>query len=318
VERGERFMGSAGSEVRNVILAGCGRSGTTSIFQMLTTSPEIDHSKRKTTAFFMRALYEGQSLNIGEYGEHFGTRPNSSVQLEATHAYFYASPEVPQSILNLLRNPLIILIFREPYSRLVSEFSYLKSRFLVDQQESFEEFVDSCLASSAHEFRESNPLHLGVRKGLYYEHFPDWAERFGSSLKVLFFDDLQSDPQKVIRELTDWIGIRPIQVPKHLEEVNKGMAYRVPSLQRGALAVNNLLEPLFRKHPTFKTAIRHVYCDLNGVPPESVERLTAGHPVFDMYRSGLDAFSDQLVRWNPNIELPCWLLDRSNLYPSAI
>jgi hypothetical protein len=289
------------------IIAGCGRSGSTSLFQMLAASPQIAHSTIKEPRFFLDCHYAVPTM-MAAYENCFDNRPNALLRLEATSAYFYAVPDVPALIHNSLAEARIILIFREPYARLISEFRYLKTRFLIPADLTLAEYVDDCMELPDAEWRRWSNRHiLGVRNGYYDRFFPDWVMRFGDRLKVIFYDDLASDPEQVVLSLTTWLGLAPIIPRGPVTIENKGTSFRTATVQRSALVVNDRFEPFFRQHPALKAILRSVYYRLNGSRPERVLSLSQDHPLRRAYEDSRRIFRAQLLQWNPALALPSWL-----------
>ncbi len=295
------------TETPTAILAGCSRSGSTSLFQMLAASTQIAQSKLKEPGFFLGSYYREQGPPQSEYSNIFSLLPGASLRLEATAAYFYAVPEVPDLIASTLPDARIILIFREPHARLVSELKYLKTRFLIDAETSLEHYVAQCLKLTDIDYRKRSNMHLlGVRNGYYDRCFPHWSSRFGDRLKVVFHDDLATDPQRVLADITMWLDLQSIALPT-TEIQNMGRSFRAASVQRRALAVNDRLEPFFRRHPALKATLRKGYYRVNGAPREIVQPLHDEHAVSMGYARSLQVFREQLLEWSPSLVLPSWL-----------
>jgi hypothetical protein len=288
------------------ILAGCGRSGSTSLFQMLVASPQIAQSKLKEPGYFLGSYYR-EAPPRWAYDEIFSQIPDASLRLEATAAYFYSVPEVPELIARSVPNVRIILIFREPHTRLISEFNYLKTRFLIDADLSLEAYVDGCMGLVEADYRQRSNMHLlGVRNGFYDHFFPHWTSRFRDQIKVVFHDDLAADPQRMLLDLTSWLGLLPVML-SGADIENQGRAYRVAGLQRRALSINARLEPFFRRHPALKAALRRAYYGVNGASHDTVRPLPNDHPLREAYDQSLQAFRAQLCEWDSTLRLPAWL-----------
>jgi hypothetical protein len=284
------------------IIAGCGRSGTTSLFQWLRMSRAISPSKIKETNFFLATFY-GTQLVPAAYDSYFARADTSQIRLEASTAYFYAVPEVPDAICSLIPDARIIVILREPYDRLMSEFAYLKSHFRIPTDLTFPEYVDHCMRLSEVDARnERNRAFLAVRTGYYDRYFPYWAARF--PLRVLFFDDLVAAPQEVLRDLRAWLGI-PTVSPGSVE--NRGISFRSARIQGLALALNEHYEPWLRRHPAVKNLVRSAYLHVNGTPKELVATLPADHSLLVAYQNSLRILRSQLLAWDDTLSLPPWL-----------
>jgi hypothetical protein len=300
------MMPSSTTEIPTAILAGCGRSGSTSLFQMLVASPQIAQSKLKEPGYFLGSYY-GEDPPRSDYDDIFSRVPGASLRLEATAAYFYSVPEVPDLIARRVPDVRIILIFREPHARLISEFNYLKTRFLIDADLTLEAYVDKCMTMTDASFRKRSNMHLlGVRNGFYDRFFPYWSSRFGEQIKVVFHDDLAADPDGVLLSLTECLNLQPIILPVADIE-NQGRSFRLAGLQRRALSINARLEPFFRRHPALKATLRRAYYGVNGASHDTVRPLPDGHPLRRAYEQSLRDFRVQLHEWDHTLRLPVWL-----------
>jgi hypothetical protein len=292
---------------RTAIIAGCGRSGSTSLFQTLAAHPLVAHSRIKEPGFFLNRDC-GDPIMMETYGAHFVDRPGATILLEATSAYFYATPDVPVLIRDSIADPWIILIVREPYARLISEFRYLKTRFLISAELNLEEYVNGCVdLPEAASRKHCNRHMLGVRNGYYDRFFPDWTIRFGERIKVVFFDDLVSGPERVILNLTTWLGLPPIVRSRPATIENRGAPFRAARVQRIALAINDRFEPFFRRNTALKVILRDAYYSVNGIRPEKVQPLSRDHPLRRAYEDSRRMFRAQLLKWDPSLTLPPWL-----------
>lgn len=278
---------------------------------MLTASPKIARSKVKEPHFFFDGHDDGPSM-LAAYEECFVDQPGATLRMEATAIYFYAVPRVPAMIQDILPNARIIIIFREPYARLVSEFKYLKTRLLIPADLSLEDYVTNCMALPDADWRQRNNRHLlGVRNGYYHRFFPDWVARFGDRIRVVFHDDLAADPERLMLSLTKWLDLPPIAMGNSVAIENKGVSFRAAGLQRCALAINDGLESFFRRNRRLKAVLRSAYYRVNGARPESVQPLPQDHPLRLAYRDSGQVFRAQLLEWDPSLVLPAWLGERT-------
>lgn len=294
--------------IPTAIIAGCPRSGSTSLFHMLTASPRIAHSRIKEPGFLLDPPTHREDL-LKAYQEIFVDRPGAQYRLEASAIYFYNVPSVPSVIRQHLPDSKIILIFRDPYQRLVSELRYLKSRFLLPADLTLAAYVDECCRiSEADALKEEYNHLLGVRNGLYDRFFPEWVSAFGDQLYVVFYDDLASDAQAVASGLTRWLGVESVPAESTAPQ-NQGVSYRSAGIQRAAVGINDRLEPFFRRHVTLKSRLRSIYYRLNGAPRENVDDLPMDHPVRATFDQSVRDFRLQVLEWNPSQPLPQWLAE---------
>ncbi len=275
---------------------------------MLTASPEIAYSKVKEPHFFLECDSEDPEM-LADYGSLFVDRPGAKFRMEATAIYFYGVPRVPAIISNNIPDARIIVIFREPHDRLVSEFKYLKTRLLLPAKLGLEEYVEKCMSLPDEDWRKRENRHLlGVRNGYYDRYFPEWVERFGSQIKVLFHDDLVADPVRVVQGVIAWLDLPSVALNGGVAVHNKGVSFRVASLQRHAVDINDRLEPFFRRNPRLKVLLRGAYYRINGARAESAPQLSVDHPLSRAYLESKQVFRTQLQEWDPSLVLPDWLV----------
>jgi hypothetical protein len=118
--------------------------------------------------------------------------------------------------------------------------------------------------------RKSNP-YWGVHGGFYAKWMPLWCDTFGDRLRVVFFEDFVSNPQRVLDDVCTWLRIRQ---PKPLDVApseNTTITSRNRLLHRAAFALSDALDPLFRGHPELKTAIRRTYLRMNGATKQTAD-----------------------------------------------
>jgi hypothetical protein len=250
----------------NTIIAGVNKAGTTSLFSSLAGHPEVATSSVKETRYFLPARY-GQPLEpVSLYESYFAHAGDRPVRLEATPAYFYGGAPLVERIVDVLGQVRIILTFREPVSRLVSFFTFQKTRLRIPEEMTLEEYLAVADRLSEADFADPrNESYFGFRGGCYADYLPPWLEVFGSRLRVVFFDDLMGAPHTALRDVAGWLEIDPDAFPADdLSSENRTMGFRVRSLQRLALATNNRLERFLRRHLGLKQRLRSAYYRFNG------------------------------------------------------
>ncbi|UJS18251.1 MAG: sulfotransferase domain-containing protein [Candidatus Jettenia sp.] len=274
----------------NVIIAGVTKGGTTSLFSYLSRHPEICSSHIKETCYFLPLRYGNELSPIDEYLRYFKHYKNEKYILEATPGYFYGSKTIPQRIYKELGKVKIIIIFREPVSRLFSFYKASKGIMLIPKEMLFDEYVGLC--KDHIEMGKSSPiekdtLYRGIKEGFYSNYLEDWYAYFGDSLKIVFFEHLKDNPLLFMRELCDWLEIDSHIYPSEQFTVeNRSAFYRNKFLHKIGIYTNKKLELLFRKLPGLKPVLRGLYYSVNessfeeGILPDtrsSLESLYAPH-----------------------------------------
>jgi hypothetical protein len=249
----------------NLVIAGVPKAGTTSLFRYLASHPDIGAASVKEAQYFRPLLTGDRPRPIEEYHALFQGCSGQRYVCEATPEYFYGGAAVVEAMCDTLGSPKVILILREPISRLASFFHFHKAHLRLDPKLSLRDYVSSCLALTAEERLVRHNSHLfGLHGGLYSDYLPAWIDRLGASLRILFFDDLQRDRMSMLTELAGWLGIDPKGFDPQVGVENPSHEYRWAMLQRLALSVAEHAEGFSRRSPRAYGAIRDIYLRLNG------------------------------------------------------
>ncbi|MGQ0802672.1 MAG: sulfotransferase domain-containing protein [Actinomycetota bacterium] len=293
----------------NTIIAGVNKAGTTSLFVSLQAHPEVATSSVKETRYFLAARY-GQPLEpfsvYESYFAHAGDRP---VRLEATPAYFYgAEPLVARIVEALGSDVRAIVVLREPVSRLVSFFTFQKTRLRIPESMTLVEYLAAADRLSDADFADpANERYFGFRGGCYADYMPAWVDAFGPRLRVVFFDDLVSRPEIVLQEVATWLGIDPDAfTAPDLSSENRTTGFRFRGFQRVALFANDRLERFLRRHPALKQRLRAAYYRMNGRAAREAVPQTVRAELEERYREPNVRLAGQL-RDAGVTEVPGWL-----------
>lgn len=195
----------------NLIIAGVNKAGTTSLYAYLAQHPDIGASAIKETCHFLPLRYGEAMPGLDAYREQFRQVTDKPVRFESTPGYFYGGRPLIDGLREALGDELrVVLIFREPVSRLVSFFNFKKSTLELPGDLSLGDYVERCRGMDDGALRErmNNPW-FGLAGGKYADYLMPWVEVFGDRLKILFMDDLNSDPRGVLREVFTFTGIDP-------------------------------------------------------------------------------------------------------------
>jgi hypothetical protein len=252
----------------NLIVIGVSKAGTSSLFEYLGRHPEVDLSDVKEVRYFT-PLRHGQELApLVDYAQHFADC-DQRYAVEATPGYFYGGRKLA-SVMRSCHQPRVVVSLRDPISRCWSWYRFEKSRLRVPKRLAFDAYLDTCIRlndAGLDGLPEHQPF-WGVGGGCYDRWLDDWIDVFGDDLKVLFFDDLASDPEAVMIDLFDWLELDGRQAEtSNLQAVNATQEYRVKAAQRVAVSLNRRGERFFRHHPRAKRLLRSGYYALNRDKP---------------------------------------------------
>lgn len=296
----------------NLIIAGVNKAGTTSLYTYLAQHPQIGASAVKETCHFLPLRYGEPMPGLDAYREQFRAVSDKPVRFESTPGYFYGGRPLIDGLKEAMGDGLkIVLIFREPVSRLVSFFNFKKSTLELPGDLTLGGYVERCRAMSSDDLRrrENNPW-FGVEGGKYADYLTPWIEAFGDRLKILFTDDLNRRTQDVLREVCSFVGVEPGLMDQiDLARSNQSTHFRFAGAQRLALAMNKAGERFWRSHPGLKKSLRAMYYRINGRSFEVVDDPQTLELLRMYYEPCNARFAEQL-RAAGHADLPDWLVPR--------
>ncbi len=292
----------------DAVIAGVNKAGTTSLFVSLSTHPDVAPSAIKESRYFLPARY-GQPLEpFSTYQDHFRDDGGRPVHLEATPSYFYGGAAVATKMDELLTNPRVLVILREPVSRAISFFAYQKIRLRFPADLSIGDYLAAADALHDDDFGDpENEKYMAFRGGCYADFLPAWLETFGTErLHVMWFEELVTDPAAVVNPLAAWMGLDPAKFPADtLSSENRTTGFKNKAFQGFALKANDRLERVLRRHPDVKRRIRAFYFKVNGKPVEDEIPASVRDELTERYREPNARLAAQLEA--AGIALPRWL-----------
>jgi Sulfotransferase domain len=299
-------------KLANLLLAGVGRAGSTSLFWYLSQHPDVCPSSRKEPRYFLPLSESDEDVSgvlppIEEYERCFAHCSGERYRMEATPGYFHGGRRLIEGVKATLDRPRIVLMLRDPVTRVWSIYRYASSHLLLPENPGFEEYIQRCeeVYGSGRLRPKEGQAYWSVRASHYVDYIEDWLDAFGDDVTVLFFEDLVADPRGVVERLCGWLGIDRSCVRGFDYSVeNRSIRYRSRMLQRMALAMNS--ERFFRKHRRLKERLRRLYFVVNesagrdAIPLEMRQKLQA------RFRPANNALAIQLAR-RGYTDFPTWL-----------
>ena len=138
--------GADAERLPNLIIAGVGKAGTTSLFWYLSQHPGICASDVKEIQFFT-PLSEGDGVlpPLSDYARHFAAWIDQPYRLEASPQYFHGGKPIVDAMRETLDRPRVIVMFRDPVERLWSQYRFMRSRMAdLPDDMTFEAYVARC------------------------------------------------------------------------------------------------------------------------------------------------------------------------------
>jgi hypothetical protein len=272
--------GAVTGALPNLVIAGVGKAGTTSLHWYLSQHPDICASPVKEIGYFSPLVGGTGSLPpIEDYRAHFSGCGDERYRLEASPQYFHGGRPLIESMRAVLGSPRVVLMFRDPVDRLWSQYRFMRSR-LADLPEAmtFDGYVDRCLEvrRTGEPPNAAGRLYRAVQGGFYVEYLDPWVEAFGEDLRIVFFERMTASPARELTTLCEWLGLEVDVSAISFSVENRTVPVRSRALQRIALAANS--ERLLRHRRWLKLPLRRLYYGLNRRPspdrmPPDTERM---------------------------------------------
>jgi hypothetical protein len=165
----------------------------------LREHPEVFLPSAKEIHFFDEHYHEG----LAWYSQHFNPRPGQKKVGEINPNYLDWEPAINR-IARDIPNALLFVILRNPVERAVSAYHFFRETLFPGQS-----FAQAC----------RNSVYL-VKLGLYATHLKRVFVYFPRrQVKILFYDDVQQKPARVVADLYRFLGVDHEYVPRSLRVV---------------------------------------------------------------------------------------------------
>jgi hypothetical protein len=208
----------------NFIGIGAPKAGTTWLARCLAEHPQVYMAPVKETSFFR---YDDPAGRLPEYEAHFFGAEGCMALGEFTTSYL-ESERPPAAIRTLLPNVRLLVSLRNPIEQVYSHYWHLaRQNFHTGTQ------TDTCTFEEAID-RYGEKMFTAAE---YHRHLQRWFGFFDrSQVLVLLYDDLLTEPGRVLRELYAFLGVDPDFIAPSTHEtgaaVRRGVSPRSSRLGR--------------------------------------------------------------------------------------
>jgi hypothetical protein len=251
----------------NLLIVGVPKAGTWSLFAYLAQHPDICASDKKEPSYFNQfGVHPGPAKGLDEYAAHFRHCGRKRYVMEATPAYFYGGRQLIDKLSATLEDPHLILLLRDPVTRLWSYFNFERGRFGLPKDLGVHEYVETCerLYRQSPDGYVDEQQYRAITGGFYVNHLGPWLETFGDRLSVVFFEHLVADPPGTVARLCRWLHIEAGAAESFdYEAANTTRQYRNASLEHAARAVGHVAGRRLRAYPALQRGLRRQYNRLN-------------------------------------------------------
>jgi len=202
----------------DLFLIGAPRCGTSSLFRWLTDHPDVNGTHPKETFFLMDPDHPllNRDANLIQHGwksfDRFAeSRAQAKWLLEATTHHIYQETAL-QAICELDDHVRLLVVLREPSSRLRSSFNYTKHNLgNLPIGYSFKEYANDAIAGKyGNEVRQSQSsfvLQNDLRHGRYHDYLKKWKSVFGSRLYPVIFEQMQVNPRQELEKICRFLEL---------------------------------------------------------------------------------------------------------------
>jgi len=213
------------------LIVGAAKSGTSSLHSYLGKHPDIYMpEKRKELYFWHVATNTNRSIidhagegniptRLDEYLEYFEDAQEGQITGEACPSYLYFHDHVLQNLQlhhTNWKDVKIIIILREPVSRIVSQYRFVCKKRLDPE---FLSFSDSLKVEADRVKRnELLPDLFYTEVSKYAEQVEFYKKNF-NNVHVCLYDDLKENPGKLLENLCSFLEVDSTKLPEFDFEV---------------------------------------------------------------------------------------------------
>lgn len=225
------------SSLPDFLVVGCAKGGTTSLYEQMRAHPQLYLPLVKETYYLLNdptvlgqgVGYEDPQLvsSLENYQGLYKQDADSKLLAgEVCNAYLYCFEQSITRIRELLGDPKIIIVLREPVARAYSGYLHLVREGLVD--ESFEE----CLLREVSRKDANYWWGYHVKSISYYaEGVRAYLKNF-SQVKVLSYDLLNESPQSFYQQIYSFLGVETVHFQTGEKRLNATGKPRSEALAR--------------------------------------------------------------------------------------
>lgn len=293
------------------VIIGAQKAASTLLLRSLRQHPEA-WMPAKEDPFFRDPVYDHDQLS--NFAEKFAGRTERRLGFKCPD--YLGRPEVPVRLHADLSEPSLIVCLRNPVQRALSAY-FWKVRWglipVVPAEQGLSRVLDG-------DYRDIDPSVGDILDwGLYHQHLSRYLEYFPRhKLLILFDEDLYSDPESIMRQLHEFLGIAPDVMPTGLRVRQNPGIYSLERLRFGQRRSKHMSQwdaaRTYHSIPYPKSRIKRAYTDViagidryllsrrypNDKPTLSPE---LSHRLWDFYAEdvkALQVLADRdLASWTP-------------------
>ncbi|GIY56267.1 heparan sulfate glucosamine 3-O-sulfotransferase 5 [Caerostris darwini] len=225
------------------IIIGARKCGTRALLEFLNLHPMIQKATEEIHFFDDDEKY---ALGLDWYRRRMPYSFSGQITVEKSPAYFI-TPSVPERIRLMNPSVKLLLIVRDPVTRLISDYAQLASN-KARKERSLASFEELVLGSDG----SVNLGYKAVRIGMYSLFFPRWLRTFPrDQIHIVDGDNLIVDPFQEIQKIENFLGLGHRVLKKNFYYNETKGFFCV----RNATADKCLNDSKGRKHPNVSSEV---------------------------------------------------------------
>lgn len=196
-------------------IGGASKSGTTALYYYLKQHPEIFLPEKKELHYFSRPdvatrcsgpgdkyVLDEIPATLDEYLKHFNVVKPGQVALDISPSYLYFADSA-ERINHTFPNARMVFLLRNPADKVFSQYSHLRS----ECRETLS-FADALALESERTETGYSDMWLYRDSGFYADRIHKFIEVFGPErIRIYLFDDFIQDPNALLRDLCNFLGV---------------------------------------------------------------------------------------------------------------
>jgi len=205
----------------NTIIAGVQKGATTALYSWLAQHPDIfGETAMKDFPYFCQDGYIAEGTDW--FARRFSRWQNEKIVLHGYVHYLFLAEQVAPLLMDFNPELRLLIVLRNPIDRAFS--GYLQARKKGhESRDTFEEAIQDDLSHSLTTFKDiTNRSYLS--HGMYSEqlamlfrHIPQ------AQVKIILFEDLNADPQRVCKSCFEFLGVDPGFQPELIRKNDYGV-----------------------------------------------------------------------------------------------
>jgi hypothetical protein len=297
----------------NFLVIGAAKCGTDSLCNYLGQHPEVFISPKREPNFFVAegqdhipyhgpgdviALKEMWTSGLADYQSLFAGVTTEKAVGEGTAWYIYFE-DPPRRIRHHIPDAKLIAVLRNPADRAYSAFKML----LRDGREPLVDFAAALDAEQERIRRQWEPIWYYARMGFYSEQLERYYARFDrDQLRVVMYEDFDSNPQPVLRDLFQFLNVDDGFTPDTSRRTNVSLVPRHHRLHH-VVAGQYRLKSVVKKFVPQNTlqAVKRPLVDRNMTQPAPMSDEVRGR-LIEVFRDDIRKTQDLVGR-----DLSHWL-----------